>query len=123
MNDSHWRLRGDIMIHKMRLVDFAFQSIKNKTKDIEVRLNDEKRKQIQIGDMIEFEQVETKEIIKAKVVNLYRFQSFEELFHTFDHKRLGLKESDDASVMNQFYTKEEQEKYGALGIEIELVEE
>ena len=43
------------MVHKMRLVDFAFNAIKNGTKDIEVRLNDEKRQLINIGDTILFE--------------------------------------------------------------------
>ena len=42
------------MVHKMRLVDFAFKAIKNKEKDIELRLNDEKRRLINIGDIIEF---------------------------------------------------------------------
>lgn len=41
------------MIHKMRLVDFAFKKIKNKEKDIEIRLNDEKRQLIKEGDIIE----------------------------------------------------------------------
>lgn len=31
------------MMHKMRLVNFAFMAIKKGKKDIEVRLNDEKR--------------------------------------------------------------------------------
>ena len=34
------------MVYKMRLVVFAFKAIKNKGKDIEVRLNDEKRRLI-----------------------------------------------------------------------------
>ena len=109
------------MVHKMRLVDFAFKAIKNKEKDIEVRLNDEKRRLINIGDIIEFEHIDTKEIIKVEVVNLYKFKTFEELFNKFEHKRLGLKDSDDSSIMDQFYTKEEQEKYGSLGIEVKLI--
>ena len=108
------------MVHKMKLVDFAFKAIKNKDKDIEVRLNDEKRQLINIGDIIEFEHIDTKEIIKVEVTNLYKFKTFEELFNKFEHKRLGVNDSDDSSIMNQFYTKEEQEKYGALGIEVKL---
>ena len=109
------------MIHKMRLVDFAFKAIKNKEKDIEVRLNDKKRSLIKVGDIIEFEHIDTKELIRTKVVNLYKFNTFKELFDSFNHKRFGLKESDTADIMNNFYTKEEQEKYGALGIEIKLL--
>lgn len=31
------------MTHNMKLVDFAFKAMKNKEKDIELRLNDEKK--------------------------------------------------------------------------------
>lgn len=109
------------MIHKMRLVNFAFEAIKNRKKDIEVRLNDEKRKLINIGDIIEFTNIDTNEIIMVKVVNLYHYDTFLELFDNFDNKRLGLKEDDDASIMDIFYSREEQEKYGALGIEFNLI--
>lgn len=109
------------MEHKMKLVDFAFQAIKNKEKDIEVRLNDEKRKLINIGDTITFTHIDTGEELKTRVINLHKYNTFEELFNKFEHKRLGLKDSDDASIMDNFYTNEEQEKYGALGIEIEVI--
>ncbi len=66
------------MVHKMRLVDFAFKAIKNRDKDIEIRLNDEKRQLIKVGDIIEFEHIDTKEIIKTKVVNLHKFKEFNE---------------------------------------------
>lgn len=110
------------MVHKMRLVDFAFKAIKNREKDIELRLNDEKRRLINIGDIIEFEHIDTKEIIRVEVTNLYKYDTFEELFKQFDHKRFGLNDSDEAITMDNFYTKEEQAKYGALGIEIKLVD-
>ena len=109
------------MTHKMRLVDFAFNEIKNGRKDVEVRLNDKKRQLIKIGDIIEFSHIETGEILKVRVINLYKYNTFKELFDNFDNKRLGLKDSDTFDIMNQFYTKEEQDMYGALGIEIKLL--
>lgn len=109
------------MIHKMKLVDFAFKAIKNNEKDIEVRLNDEKRRLIKVGDIIEFVHIDTGEILKTEVTNLYKFDTFEELFNTFEHSRLGLKDNDTPDIMNNFYTKEEQKEYGALGIEIKLI--
>lgn len=105
----------------MRLVEFAFNAVKNKEKDIEIRLNDLKRQQIKIGDTIIFENIDTKEIIKTEVINLHHFKTFKELFEKFDHKRLGLKDSDNESIMNNFYSIEEQELYGALGIEIKVI--
>ena len=42
------------MLHKMKLNESPFERIKNWTKMIEFRLYDEKRKQIKVGDKIEF---------------------------------------------------------------------
>ena len=109
------------MTHKMKLVDFAFNAIKNREKDVELRLNDEKRQMINIGDIIEFVHIDTNEIIKVEVINLYKYSTFEELFSKFDHKRFGLKDTDTSDIMNNFYSIEDQEKYGALGIEIKLI--
>ena len=71
------------MVHKMRLVDFAFKAIKEGTKNIEVRLNDEKRQLIKIGDTIEFTNLDTNEVLKVKVVNLHKYGTFKELFDSF----------------------------------------
>ena len=109
------------MIHKMRLVDFAFNAIKNGEKDIELRLNDEKRRLVNIGDTIIFTNLDTNEELKVIVTNLYKYDTFEELFNAFDHRRFGLSDNDSSITMNDFYSKEEQEKYGALGIEIKLI--
>ena len=109
------------MIHRMKLVDFAFNEIVNGHKDIEVRLNDEKRQLIKIGDTIEFTNLDTNEMIKVIVVNLYKFNNFYKLFNAFPRCRLGLKDSDDASIMNNFYSEEDQNKYAALGIQIKLI--
>lgn len=108
------------MIHKMRLVDFAFKKIKNKEKDIEIRLNDEKRQLIKEGDIIEFHHIDTDEVLNVEVIKLYKFKTFKELFDKFDNNRLGLKDTDNYTIMDTFYTKEEQDKYGALGIQMKI---
>lgn len=109
------------MKHKMRLVNFAFNAIKNGEKDIELRLNDEKRQLINIGDTIIFTNIDTQEELKVMVTNLYKYNTFEELFNAFDIKRFGCNDTDTSSIMDEFYTKEEQKKFGALGIEIKLL--
>lgn len=108
------------MKHKMRLVDFAFNKIKNREKDIELRLNDEKRRLVNIGDIIEFEHIDTHEIIKTEVIKLHKYNTFKELFDNFDYHRFGL-DNNDYNIMYNFYTKEEEKEYGALGIEIKLI--
>ena len=53
------------MIHKMNLNPEPFEMIRNDQKTIELRLNDEKRRMINVGDMIEFTQTETGENLPA----------------------------------------------------------
>lgn len=47
------RVKGFIE-HSMRLYEEPFRLVSNSTKTVEVRLNDEKRQAVQIGDFIEF---------------------------------------------------------------------
>ena len=111
------------MIYNMKLQAGPFESIKNGTKTIELRLNDEKRKSINIKDIIVFENTITKELIKTEVIKLHKYSSFEELYKHFDKDSLGYAEDEVAnpSDMEIYYSKEEQEKNSVLGIEIKLL--
>ena len=51
------------MVHELRLNKEPFESIKAKTKTIEMRLYDDKRKKIQVGDIIIFSLRPTKRSI------------------------------------------------------------
>ena len=56
------------MKHEMKLNNEPFINIKNGTKTIELRLNDEKRRLLKVNDLIEFTNRETNEkltILKA----------------------------------------------------------
>ena len=92
---------------------------------IEIRLYDEKRQQIKIGDTIIFlKEPDLNESFKAKVTGLLRYNSFEDMFKDFDTSILSDKsmtKKDLINVLEQFYTKEKQKQYGVLGIRIELI--
>ena len=75
---------------------------------------------VKIGDIIEFTNTDTNEIIRVEVINLYKKANFFDLFKDFDYKRFGL-DTGDASIMYDFYSKEEINKYGVIGIEIKLI--
>lgn len=111
------------MIHNMRLHNEPFELIRNGSKTIELRLNDEKRSLIKENDMIIFENRKTRELIKTKVIRLHSYDSFEELYKYFDKVSLGYNINEEASYkdMEKYYSLEEQNKYGVLGIEIELI--
>ena len=81
------------MIFNMKLQPQPFEAIKSGRKDIEMRLYDEKRKQIKKEDLIEFTSLESGEKILCKVVNLHIFSSFKQLYAHFDKKRLGYHET------------------------------
>ena len=107
------------MIHKMKLNESPFERIKNGTKTIEFRLFDEKRQKIKIGDEIEFSKLpDLQEKLIVKVLDLYREESFEELFKKIYKDEKIAKEY--ALSMNRFYSPEQERKYGVLGIKIEL---
>ena len=106
------------MIYRMKLQNEPFSQIKEGTKKIEIRLNDEKRKLFKINDYIEFTNITTLEIMFAKITNLYYFESFEKMFNHFDNSILG---GGSYKEMYNYYSKEEEYKYGVLGIEIEML--
>ena len=97
------------MLHQMKLKESPFERIKNGTKTIEFRLYDEKRKQIKIGDKIEFSKLpELEEKIVVEVLDLYKNVSFKELFKKVftDKEEIERK----TKSMFQFYTHEQEKE-------------
>lgn len=111
------------MKHEMKLNNGPFDSIKRGTKTIEMRLNDEKRQKLKVGDLIEFTNRETNEKIIVRIKNLFKYDNFEELYKHFDKRELGYDDNDtmDYKDMEEYYSKEEQNKYGVVGIEIRKI--
>ncbi|MBS7021027.1 MAG: RNA-binding protein [Firmicutes bacterium] len=107
----------------MYLNNEPFQRVKAQTKKIELRLYDEKRQLLKENDFIEFTNRTTLEKITVQIIRLHRYTNFEELYKYFDKISIGYDESDTAHYqdMEQYYSMEEQEKYGVIGIEIELI--
>ena len=107
----------------MRLNNEPFLKIKNGTKIIEMRLYDNKRRLIKENDIIQFSNRSTGEKINTQVIKLHTFNSFEELYKHFDKIKLGYSEEEivDPDDMNIYYSKEEQDSYGVVGIEIKLI--
>lgn len=108
------------MTHKMNLWNDSFLAIQNRTKTIEMRLCDEKRSLISIGDGIQFTNTKTGEIMECIVTNLYRYRDFSELYDHHDKISIGYREHETANPgdMLAYYRAENIEKYGVLGIEI-----
>ena len=106
---------------QMNLYDLPFKQIKEGSKTVEVRLNDEKRKSLEIGDFIEFKNIETKETIKKEIENLKIYANFEELYDNYDNVLLGARtftKEDYVKLMQSIYSKEKEEKYQVLAIKL-----
>ena len=109
--------------HEMNLQPKYFDFMKDGTKRIELRLYDEKRSQIQLGDIIEFAKSE-EDKLKAEVIGLLRYNSFNDLFEDFDISILADKsmtKEELLSVLQEFYTPEKQAKYGVVGIRLKML--
>ena len=63
-------------------------------KDIEMRLYDEKRRKINVGDTIEFTNKKTNQKMEVIVINLHIYDSFEMLYSKFEKTRLGYKKDE-----------------------------
>ncbi len=87
------------MEHEMKLNSDSFERMKSGFKRTEVRLNDDKRKKVKVGDIIIFsKRPELKERLKARVI--------------------GRKEVKTHLGMDRYYSKEEQDKYGFVIFEL-----
>lgn len=109
--------------HIMNLKPSPFKMIREGKKTIELRLYDEKRKVISIGDIITFINTENpNDTISARVVDLFVFHSFEELYKNLPLIECGYtKENINTASpcdMEKYYSKEKQQLYGVVGIKI-----
>ena len=114
--------------HMMKLNPSPFKMIREGNKTIELRLYDEKRKLISIGDIITFTNTEDSNYtLCVKVMDLFVFPSFDELYKNLPLLECGYTKEDIATAspsdMEEYYSKEMQQQYGVVGIKISLLNE
>ena len=114
------------MTHYMKLHAAPFEMIKSGKKIYELRLYDEKRRQIAVGDEIVFtERGNASRNIRCSVVGLHVFPSFKELYSSLPLLLCGYAEENISSAsyldMEQYYSAEEQREFSVVGIEISLI--
>ncbi|MGW8184615.1 MAG: ASCH domain-containing protein [Candidatus Moraniibacteriota bacterium] len=111
-----------MIVHKMHLAKKHFDKILDGSKVIEIRLLDRKRQMIKVGDEIEFSQNENLDKqLKISVINLHIYKSFDDLFSNFPCEYFGANSKQELlDGIKLIYSKEEQEKYGVVGIEMKL---
>jgi ASC-1-like (ASCH) protein len=107
------------MEHIMNLQPEPMKMIRNGRKTIELRLYDEKRQNISIGDTIKFTNTEnTNDVLQVVVRDMYFFDSFKELYRNLPLLECGYTkdniESANERDMEQYYSKQQQAKYGVV---------
>ena len=102
----------------------VFDIVLNKDKDVEIRVNDEKRRKLNVGDTLVFlNRGNEEEQIRATITNLVYFNNFLEVVDNYPMKRIYLDEytkEDFVNLISRFYSEEEVNKYGVVAIEFEL---
>ena len=113
------------MVHNMKLKEHYFRLVQSQRKNVELRLN---KRVISKGDTVVFTNVSSKdESITTTVRETYIFKSFIDLFMYADItlEQCGFDSNttpeEAVSIMREFYSEEEEQRFGVIGIEIELV--
>lgn len=107
--------------YQSRLHDKPFQEIQNGSKKVGCRLNDKKRRQFKVGDIIEFiSRSNPENKIEVIIKNLEIFHNFNNLFQEISPNLTGIKTKPEeaAQQMLEFYSIEEQNKHGVVAIHI-----
>ena len=102
-----------------------FDLIKSGKKDIELRVNDEKRQSIKVGDVLKIISRYDEEVFYVEVINKYYFKNFKEVYEHIDPKRMNFKKDGMSSYqdLEQFYSQDEIDRYGVVALEIKLKKE
>ncbi|MBQ8844452.1 MAG: ASCH domain-containing protein [Clostridia bacterium] len=109
-------------MHEMRLEEVYYNLIKERTKIFEIRLNDEKRQELKVGDKILLKKrPDCKETMIVEVEDLIYFKSFEDMLKNISLKEIGLSnltEKETVDLYHSFYSVEDEQKYGVVAIKI-----
>jgi ASC-1-like (ASCH) protein/uncharacterized damage-inducible protein DinB len=110
------------MQHAMRLNPRPYEAIQSGRKRFEIRLYDEKRRTIALGDTLSFTRVgDSAGPLWMEVLGLRRYATFEELYRDIPPREIdceGWSMADLLTSTYEIYSREQEAQYGALAIEI-----
>mgnify|MGYP004515150051 CR=1 FL=1 len=109
-------------VFEMKLRPDPFRRIFSGEKTIEFRLHDEKRSLLRKGDYIQFTVIADEErTVLAEIVDIFTVPSFVALEQKLLEIGLLAQESFSPAEMRKYYSVEDEEKYGVMGIRIRVV--
>lgn len=112
------------MKHSMTLHPQPMERIAKGEKTYELRLYDEKRRLLQVGDTIVFTQSnDPSRQVQVLIIGLHRFDDFCQLYAALPLERCGYTQQELSTAhwrdMEAYYSPAQQAKYGVLAIEIQ----
>ncbi len=112
------------LFFEMKLQPAAYDKIRTGIKVIELRLYDEKRQLISLGDHITFfRQPSPGESMTVQVVALLRYPSFSALISDFPCAWFGGSSRKELlAELRRYYSEEDEKRYGIVGIKVQRVE-
>ena len=109
----------------MKIQQEPFEMIKSGKKIYELRLLDEKRKALKVGDYIEFTSFKTGEMLNVEIVDILHFSSFIDLYKALSPLEIGYTEQNCHTAshldMQKYYSESEQKTHGVVAIKIKRV--
>jgi len=113
------------MEHEMRLSARPYEAVRAGRKRFEIRLMDEKRQRIKVGDTIRFTRLpETAPHLRVTVLGLRQYATFEELYRDIPLRDIdceGWTVEELVRSTYEIYTSQQELQFGALAIEIEVI--
>lgn len=111
-------------MHIMNVQTKYYNLLKAGRKTVELRLFDEKRQKIKIGDEILFsDSSNSNDNFKAVVLKLHQAETFDALCQIISPQQAGFSTKEDlTSALEEFYTPSAQKQFGVIGIEIKKIE-
>ena len=111
------------MHHEMSLRPGPFEKIADGSKRYELRLQDEKRRMIAVGDTITFTCTEDERTVQVRVASLLPFADFAQLYAALPLTECGYTAESAQTAhprdMEAYYPPEKQAQYGVLAIGVE----
>ncbi len=114
-------------VHEMKIKPEYYELVKEGTKKYEVRTNDDRRKQMKIGDYILLmKEPELEERLLLEIINKIEYPNFTVLYDSLPKKDVGFEGRETADIVQElrrFYTEEQENQIGTVAIEVAVIKE
>ena len=106
--------------HQIEVYPFAYQKILDGKRKIDIRPYKKNLHNLHVGDMVEYVNVENKNVSIREVKGIALFDDFETLIEMLDHNLIGYETKDEIRIrVKRMYSKNDIEDYGVVAIFID----